>query len=144
MNEIDNTDLFVALRNRRLRLMRQLEESINLSERINRMVEAFLDSDPEDGNWPADSDCKRMGNVVQQEVLQTGGDRGQAHPDGEREATGRPGDDVRLVDNRGKWLSPISKWAACTSMECENWGICTGCLDRQRAGECPALSWRDR
>lgn len=88
--------------------------------------------------------AQRVGHVVQPCLVPPGGDRGPGHPHGEREASTGRSPDVRDVADEQRGQAPISRWARCDREECCVWDNSLRCLDRQRAGTCPALSGRDR
>jgi len=83
-----------------------------------------------------------VGNVVQPPVMPPRGNGGQADIDGKRKAAGRSGNDVRDVDRRDARATAKTRWKACKNRECSGWFTdnCDMCLDRQRAGMCPAQS----
>ena len=98
------------------------------------------------------TDQERVGHLVQPGVVPPRGDRRGPSADGEREAAGRCGDDVRPVADQFDRAAAEARWSNCDRKDCncswhntewKPWNL-TRCLDRQRAGECPALAGGDR
>jgi len=160
--EITNADIFNLFRNRRGTLLRRRSRSIvwpgrapataptipfksyddtvriilRDSDAANRHVENYLNEL---------NSQRGVGVVVQHELRegrlpQDGGTttEGRRIPDGERGTPGREQHDVRPVDNERIRKAMFTRWAACENSKCD-WLFRSGCMDRQRAGECSTL-----
>lgn len=84
----------------------------------------------------------RMGNMVQQGECAPGRDGRERDQNGKRCADGRHGDELRPVDNEQCGEAALARWKDCENYECPYREYSLVCLDRQRAGTCPALAGR--
>ena len=62
---------------------------------------------------------------------------------GEPSTPGRQRHDVRPVDYRETWETPVTRWKACKNNECPGWLQFLCCMDRQRAGMCSEIRRRN-
>ena len=81
MNEISHTDLMLALRNRADREHRELLEAMRRNDRLNARFQSLND------------ELDRLCNILQPSERETGRDRRQEYPDGQREAACGHGND---------------------------------------------------
>ena len=85
-----------------------------------------------------------VGNVVQPPVMPPRRNGRRPDIDGKREAAGRSSNDLRDVDHREARKAATARREACKNHFCpEYFARSRGCLDRQRAGMCPAQSGCD-
>jgi len=81
MNEINHTDLMLALRDRADRECEQLRMACRANDRLNARFQSLND------------ELDRLGNMVQPSERETRRDRRQEYPDGQREAACGHGND---------------------------------------------------
>ena len=155
-HELTDQDLYDLMRDRAARHAR---ETAAACRRVRGLVTRFLAAE-EGADWPAgDSDtaanarlalwiaefnaqAARVRNMVLPGQLPAGRDGRQANTHGERQAAGRQSPDLRPVDDEQPRPSSTARWACCQRETCADWQNHTRCLDRQRAGSCPALAGR--
>jgi hypothetical protein len=158
MIELTNQDLYDIMRDRAARNGRKTAAACC---RVRGLVTRFLAAE-EGADWPAgDSDiaanarlalwiaefnaqAARVRNMVLPGQLPAGRDGRQANTHGEREAAGRQRDDVRPLADEQPGPSSTTRWAHCNREACADWQNHQSCLDRQRAGACPALAGCNR
>lgn len=115
-NYIDHTDLLFAMRTMRVRKFQKLFDLYDRRRRIN----------------------DRIRDLLHRRIVQAGGNIGD---NGEREKTKREINDLRSMAYQ-EWQGFAANWRACKNNECGYWENCNRCVDRQRAGVCPAKERR--
>lgn len=144
MNEITNMDLFDILVVPHLRQLAAVHGGLGGDDGEDY---AFVPDIRRAVRWrnQAYAYAHGLGDVVQPGVMPFRGHRGRPLPHGEREAAGRLEADVRHMGDEFDWKAAKARWAACPHNDCDGWQVPfnTGCLDRQRAGTCPALAGGD-
>jgi len=143
MNEITNTHLFDIFRDRAYHNTCCRSRSIvwprptdydTTKQRVfanadaaNRRVENYID---ELNSQRGAGELVRSGELHQ-------GVRSSDH--GEQSTPGRQCHDMRPVDSRETWETPVARWKACKNNKCPGWLQFLCCMDRQRTGMCSEI-----
>ena len=169
-HELKDAVLLSLLRHRRLDPAARVRWSVAMRNRLADLWERCV-SDDTDGPWPLADDpqaararaqawvdalnaqrvchvnAQRVCHLVFPRLGQTRGDRRGPGADGEREAATGRSPDVRDVADQFDWEAAEARWLNCHRKGCRYSGFWSenriGCLDRQRAGFCPAQPGRD-
>jgi len=154
--EINNVSLFDLLRNRPGPVLRRQCRSVvwprgaapqpagRFKSRIEQVREGVNAAAVAlDTFRDADLINKRFRELVQQGFMPPRGNGGQADIDGKRKGTPGSGNDLRDVDRWEARQTATARWEACKCEECPDRNDGPGCLGRQRAGTCPALTGSD-
>ena len=147
--EITNMDLHLMYRDRPCRGLRRRDSAIVWPARPGAVPEIPFNPYPRraslyDTFRDADEANERFGKLVQQGFMPPRRDRGQADSHGKRATPGRQGPDLCDVDHWEAREAALARREACKNHFCpEYFARSRGCLDRQRAGMCPAQSGCD-